>query len=236
MADRSLNRTLASNEAGFLAGRVWTILRAMQEPFTPQHDQAPDADGKVFEAWIAAVAKKDKSAFESLYRATVQRLYGLALRITRSPDLTAEVIGDVYLQVWQQASHYDPDRGEVLAWLTIVCRSRALDAVRRLSKAAAFETPLEREQIEDCCDPSALELLAAMEEKSALHAALLRLKDEQRQLLALAYFKGYTRSELARCTGLPLGTVKTQLRRAVTALKRFVADNAGTRQDRNDSP
>lgn len=172
---------------------------------------------------LQAVAKKDRAAFDAFYNATTERVLNLVLRITRHIDIAEEVVGDVYLQVWRQADRFDPERGNALAWLTILCRSRALDTLRRNNAAPTSGAV----PISEIPEPEATDfpqdLLIATEQKSAVHAALDKLDPNQRQLLALAYFRGYSHSELAQFTGMPLGTVKTQLRRTISKLKEFVS-------------
>ena len=150
-------------------------------------------------------------------------MLGLVLRITQKMEIAEEVVSDVYLQVWRQADRFDSTRGNALAWLTVLCRSRALDTVRKnVTNASYVATPI-GELPEPASNEFLQDVLLATEQHSALYAALDTLKPEQRQLLSLAYFRGYSHSELSDCTGIPLGTVKTQLRRTLSKLKRLVA-------------
>ncbi len=174
---------------------------------------------------LQAVANKDRKAFEEFYDATTERVLSLVSRITRQIDIAEEVVSDVYLQVWRDADRFDPARGNALAWLTVLCRSRALDTLRKINTTPTHgAAPIgEIPEIEEA--ELSQDLLIAVEEHSAVHAALDRLAPGQRQLLALAYFRGYTHSELAQFTGMPLGTVKTQLRRTLKKLKEFMIES-----------
>ncbi len=202
------------------AGHPSAIVAAMNAGTEPNESRLAEL--------LQAVAMKDRSAFEAFYDATTERVLSLALRITQKIEIAEEVLGDVYLQVWRQADRFDPARGNALAWLTTLCRSRALDTVRKNSTAPTHSAA----PISDVPEPASSEfpqdMLLAVEEHSALHAALEKLQPEQRQLLALAYFRGYSHRELSRFTGMPLGTVKTQLRRTVDKLKEIMiaADNS----------
>ena len=171
---------------------------------------------------LQAVARKDRTAFEAFYDATTERALSIVLRITQQIDVAEEVVSDVYLQIWRQADRFDPTRGNALAWLTILCRSRALDTLRKNNTAPTSSAI----PISNIPEPEAAEypqdLLIAVEQKSAVHAALEKLEPNQRQLLALAYFRGYSHSELAQFTGMPLGTVKSQLRRTLKKLKELM--------------
>ena len=177
-------------------------------------------------ALVNAVKAKNRDAFEALYDATVQRIFSLALRITRQHELAEEVVSDVYLQVWQKADSYSAERGKVIAWLCVLCRSRALDALRRDSagvRQATVSLDAVAEE-EDLREPP--DLLQSVEQGSAIHVALGELNEQQRQLVALAYFRGHTHSELATITGMPIGTVKTHLHRAMIKLKEIMSNPA----------
>ncbi len=201
--------------------RPSAIVSAMNADTETGHSDAERGVSRLGEL-LQAVAKKDRAAFEAFYDATTERVLSLVLRITQQIDIAEEVVGDVYLQVWRQADRFDPARGNALAWLTILCRSRALDTLRK--DHAAPTTGAAR--ISEIPEPEASEfpqdLLIAAEQHSAIHAALEKLEPNQRQLLALAYFRGYSHSELAQFTRTPLGTVKTQLRRTLKKLKELV--------------
>ena len=176
---------------------------------------------------LTAVKAKNRDAFDKLYDTTVQRVFSLALRITRQQELAEEVVSDVYLQVWQQAGSYSPERGKVVAWLCVLCRSRALDALRRDNTAirqavVGLNTVPEAEDLNEPPD-----LLQSVEQGCAVHVALEKLNEQQRQLVALAYFRGYTHSELAAFMDMPIGTVKTHLRRAMIKLKEMMPVDAG---------
>lgn len=188
------------------------------------------SEGEELESLLAAIAQRDESAFGTFYDATLGRAYGLALRITQRHEFAEEVICDVYLQVWRQADHFDPRRGDALAWLMLLCRSRALDLLRRESHMAQSEPLTETRLAEQAFHPQ--DLYSVREQNKALCEALESLDEHQRQLLALAFFRGYSHNELASFTGLPLGTVKTRLRRAMAILKERLSRSslAGERQ------
>ncbi len=176
---------------------------------------------------IEAVQLKNRAAFEKLYDATVKRVFSLALRITQRKEMAEEVVGDVYLHVWQQASAYSSDRGKVISWLCILCRSRALDALRRDKQGIRRDT-ISLDAAPDQVEMSEpVDLLHAVERGSAIHNALGMLNEQQRQLVALAYFRGFSHSEIAGFTDLPIGTVKTTLRRTTIKLKQLRSSDAG---------
>ena len=168
---------------------------------------------------LAAIAKRDQGAMEALYDITIGRAYGVALRITRRRDAAEDVVAEVYWQVWQQADRYDATRGKVLTWLLTLCRSRALDTLRRRDSAESCAEPELLITGAHSSDDDPLGLLLMVERDNTLHAALKTLDSTPRQLLALAFFKGLSHQEIADYTGMPLGSVKSVLRNAMGALK-----------------
>ncbi len=169
---------------------------------------------------IAAMAAGDARALESLYRETVGRLYGLALRIVRVHEAAEEVTEDAFVQAWRTAGTYAPSRGAPLAWLLTIARSRALDHLRRAEPAIAHPDP---ERLVAPGEPGLADdpedLLLACETRGEVARALARLGARDRQLLALAFFRGLSHQEIASHAGLPLGTVKTHIRRSLAMLR-----------------
>jgi RNA polymerase sigma-70 factor (ECF subfamily) len=164
------------------------------------------------------MARRDEAALSAFYDATINRVYGLALRITRQPDAAAEVASDVYFQVWREAGRYDARRGNVAAWLMTICRSRALDLLRRADEAETHPEP-ETLRPEPAEQDTVQDLLSAVQEHTALHGALARLEPLQRQLIALAFFRGMSHQEIAAHARLPLGSVKTCIRKGLAVLR-----------------
>lgn len=179
----------------------------------------PPSDEPMLRGWIAAIARGDEHALGCLYDATLGRVYGLALRITRNAQAAEEVTEDVYWQVWRQALRFDPARGNAMTWLLTIARSRALDSLRRDDEADAHPEPETLIAAEAAHEGDPQDLLEATQRHEALHAALATLDALPRQLLALAFFRGLTHEEIAQQTALPLGTVKSHIRRALTALR-----------------
>lgn len=181
-------------------------------------------------AVVKEIARRDEKALGQLYDATVGRVYGIASRITGRAEAAAEVVSDVYFQVWREAARYSPARGKVLAWLVTICRSRALDYLRRDDEAEAHPDPhaLVGEAAADAADGH--DLLQVFERGCAVRDAVAKLSALQRQLIALAFFKGYSHQEIAAHARLPLGSVKTHLRSALRQLRGELDERAGARQ------
>lgn len=170
-----------------------------------------------FNAFIGILAR-DEDSLAELYDDTIAKVYGLALKITRRHDLAEEVVEDTYMQVWQEAAKYNAERGPIIAWLMIICRSRAIDALRRLDQAESHAEPENlREDISSVSTP--LDILLLLERESDIRIAMVNLDALQRQLISLAFFRGFTHEEIALQMQMPLGTVKSNIKRAQDKLK-----------------
>jgi RNA polymerase sigma factor (sigma-70 family) len=170
-------------------------------------------------AAIAGMARREEPALRAFYDTTVSRVYGLALRITRTTASAEDVVAEVYHQSWRDAGRFDPTRGSALTWLLTMCRSRAIDHLRRRDAAELHEDPesLTEAPFDDAHDPQ--NLLLAVERDGALYVALETLTPIQRQMVALAFFRGLSHQEIADHSRMPLGTVKTHIRKALEVLR-----------------
>jgi RNA polymerase sigma-70 factor (ECF subfamily) len=196
---------------------------SLDEPAPDQPSEpcalARDASEEQLVAWIAAIVKQDARALEALYDATMARVYGIALRVLRRPALAEEVVEDTFFQVWRQAARFDASRGRALTWLLGMARSRAIDALRREARFQHDSLDDEAQAGADEGVPAADDLLEAARDHADLHHALMLLNAGPRQLVALAFFRGLSHEEIASQTALPLGTVKSQIRRALITLR-----------------
>ncbi len=179
-----------------------------------------DSQSALLTNLIQRMASGDEAALGRFYDMALSRVYGLALRITGRRDLAEEVCVETFWQCWREAVRYDAQRGEPLAWLMMMARSRALDALRRLEPLAYSPDPEVLIEEETSQEGSPLEQLLAVEQSSALSHALADLTPVQRQMLALAFYRDLSHQEISEQTGLPLGTVKSHLKRAQDHLRR----------------
>jgi RNA polymerase sigma-70 factor, ECF subfamily len=164
-------------------------------------------------------AASDRAAFRMLYDRWSSRLYGVALRITRQSPLAADAMHDAFVQIWQQAERFDPDRGTPEAWMVGMVRYRALDLIRRQGREVLG---YEAEEQEDEA-PDALARLVSTAEGAALHRCLAELEEARRKLVVMAFVDGLSHSELAERMRVPLGTVKSWLRRSLISLRGCLA-------------
>lgn len=173
--------------------------------------------------WIASIAEQDERALAALYDATFTRVFGMVQRIVRSAAMAEEVVEDAYFQVWRQAVRFDAARGHALTWLLSMARSRAIDALRREGRIRHDDLADEADDAAGTA-PAVDELLDLARHQADLHRALLRLGAQPRQLVSLAFFRGLSHEEIAQQTQLPLGTVKSQIRRALISLRQMLGD------------
>ena len=186
----------------------------------PRHVQDNDTLNAAARKWIARMACGDETGMGLLYDGTLGHVHGLALRVTRDEDAAEDVVADTYLQAWQQAGRYDGERGTPLAWLLNMTRSRALDFLRRRGTVMAADETLAAERLEQAMsDDDPLSLVMALQREQHLRAAIASLSPVAQRLLGLAFFRGLSHGEIAELTGLPLGTVKSHLRRAQDSLR-----------------
>lgn len=181
------------------------------EPLEAEHDR--------LKVLLGRIADGDDTALGAFYDATATRAYALAWRILRDERAAEDAVSDAYMQVWQQASRYDPVRGQPLAWLLTICRSRALDRLRRRDRAEPHPEPGSLRPDLHRDDRQPLDVLLAVEKGGHMHAALAELGQDERWLIGLAFFRGMSHQEIAASTGMPLGSVKTVLRRALHVLR-----------------
>lgn len=173
-------------------------------------------------ALLARVAKGDEAALEALYQRYGGACFALARRILNDAQLAEDVVQQVFLATWQ-GTGYDPKRGAVSTWLLSVTHHKAVDAVRRegnrRKRLASEQALLEVAASGPGPDDETWQRLRA----DRTRAALRLLPAEQREVVLLAYYGGYTQREIADMTGLPLGTVKS---RTLAAMRRL-RDNLG---------
>jgi RNA polymerase sigma-70 factor (ECF subfamily) len=176
-------------------------------------------------ALIEGIVQRDQTALATLYDRYAGMLSSVLNRILRDQQAAEEILQDIFFQLWRAPSRFDPARGSLPAWLTVIARNRAISRLRRHNPAAG-------EELLDTSAVSTFNIETAAAQQQLLgrvKGALENLPAEQRTAIELAYFEGMSHSEIARRTGDPLGTVKTRLRSAVETLKRtFDAQAAST--------
>jgi RNA polymerase sigma-70 factor (ECF subfamily) len=169
-------------------------------------------------ALIERMRVGQERALEELYDATVGKLYALASAILRSAEDTEEIVCETYAYAWANASRFDASRANALGWLLMLCRSRALDRLRQRRAATNALDVAAMREAGGANPDQPFDILSLMQQRSTVHAALSQLTPE-RHLISLAFLQGLSHQEIADVTQLPLGTVKSHVRRALTQLR-----------------
>ncbi len=164
------------------------------------------------------IASQDPAALEELYDRHGAACYGLARRVVADDQLAQDVVQEVFLAIWRGAATYDGSRGTLSTWLYALTHHKSVDAVRRAQRHSGRRASEDALITEADPSPGVDEQALASVRRDQVRAALADLPEPQRRALMLAYFGGYSQSEIAAMTGIPLGTVKT---RTLAALRRL---------------
>jgi RNA polymerase sigma-70 factor (ECF subfamily) len=175
------------------------------------------------EAVIALVARSDDLALAELYDRYGRAAYGLALRVVRDPSLAEDVVQEAFLGIWRGASRFLPEKAKAAAWIMTLVHRRAVDAVRREQHRRT--EPLD-EGHSGGADKSAEDVAWLRFERDRVQAALRQLPDQQREAIELAYYGGFSQSELADRLGMPLGTIKSRMFAGLASLHELLALDA----------
>ncbi len=179
----------------------------------------PDRDARDAELaeLLRSAGRGNAGAFETFYDRTVGYASAFARRLVKPDDLD-DVLSDAFFQAWREAARFDAARGSAVTWLLTLVRSRALDLLRQ-RRQAACEAP-DAELAERASElPGPDDVLALARDGSRLHVALATLSTNERWVLGLAYFRELTHQQIADCTGLPLGSVKSLILRGQARLR-----------------
>jgi RNA polymerase sigma-70 factor (ECF subfamily) len=187
--------------------------------------RGPDARRLADEELMGLVARREQRAFEVLYDRHGGVAYSLAYRIVGDAGAAEDVTQEAFLSVWRSEAGYDAARGSVRSWLLVIVRNRAIDEVRRNSSARAPRFDLGGDRLADAPAPDRTEAEALRrEEARTIRGALVQLPEEQAQVIGLAYFGGFTQSEIAAMLGTPLGTVKGRMRLGLEKIRLLLAE------------
>ncbi len=178
------------------------------------------------ESLVRLIAQARAEALGVLYDRYSRLVFGLALNSVGDPATAEEITQDVFVRVWQRARQYHADRGKVSTWLTSITRHRAIDQLRRRGSRPEQHSVTWAE-LPPGAEPSVNgpeQAAALAADSDRVRSAMAQLSDEQKQVLALAYFQGLTQSQIAESLGLPLGTVKTRIRLGMQKLREMLQE------------
>lgn len=172
------------------------------------------------EELLARIAKQEEAAFTEIYDRFAPRLLGLAMAVLKSRPEAEDVIQESFLFLWNKADQFDPMRGLAFTWMALTVRHRAIDRLRSLARRNPAR--LDGTQFDDSMHvtPISPDFAAAEQDRHAKAKSLLNsLPEEQRRMLGLAFLQGWTHSEISSRLNLPLGSVKTAIRRGLQRLR-----------------
>jgi RNA polymerase sigma-70 factor (ECF subfamily) len=180
---------------------------------------AAPSDPAQLRAWLQGAARRDRAAFRSLYEASAPRLYGLALRILGRRELAEEVLQESFVAIWHHAVDYESALSAPMTWMTTIVRNRAFDVLRR-SRNDGEADAFDGHALDSVADLSATpaERMQMSSEAQALADCLAALEEKHREVVGMAFFHDLSHSDVAAKLTLPLGTVKTWIRRSLARL------------------
>ena len=176
------------------------------------------------EALLNAIAGGAVWAMDSLYQRYSRILYSLAYRMVADHQVAEDLLQDAFLAVWRRATTYSPQTGAARSWLISILHHRTIDYLRRVRRRSTIhEAPLEELELnEDIAYPDAWDAAWQSVKSSHVRAALMKIPAEQRLVIELAYFQGWTHAEIAKGTQIPLGTIKARMRLGLNHLKEIL--------------
>ncbi|WP_342361242.1 sigma-70 family RNA polymerase sigma factor [Terrarubrum flagellatum] len=166
---------------------------------------------------IAGCAAGDRKALKSIYDRESPRMLGVAMRLLRRRALAEEAVQDAFVLLWTHAASFNPLKGDGRAWLYAILRHRALNILRGESRLETSEEPIGENEASEEEDPETV--VSRLSDAAKLRICLEGLEPDRRNAIVLSYVNGLSHSELAEKLGMPLGTVKSWLRRSLIALR-----------------
>jgi RNA polymerase sigma factor (sigma-70 family) len=183
-----------------------------------------DQDSQVAQlrSWLVAAAARDAKAFRLLYDATSSKLFGFALRILNKQELADEALQEGFVSIWNNAGSYQPHLAAPMTWMATIVRNKAFDILRRTDSTVEIDADtFDQEVMHALEDPAAtpIESLQISGDAKALAGCFSTIEGLHRQVIALAFYHDLSHSEVASEMQLPIGTVKTWIRRGLERLK-----------------
>jgi RNA polymerase sigma factor (sigma-70 family) len=202
------------------------VSRSFSPPHRSPDDKLAHLDPQQLRTWLAAVARQDRQAFRSLYDATAPKLFGYALRILGKREIAEEAVQDSFVSVWNNASSYQASLAAPMTWMVTIVRNKAFDILRRDDRTVEIDADSFKEggmaELLESVESNAPTPGAALdmsENAAALAKCFGRLEGLHRQAIALAFYHDLSHSEVAEQMRLPIGTIKTWIRRGLEKLR-----------------
>ncbi len=165
---------------------------------------------------VASLKNKDQQAFSYLYDNYAAALYGVVTKIINREEIAKDLLQEIFIKIWRGMDSYDPAKGRLYTWMLNIARNSAIDVLR----SSGFNQEKKISDLENNVNIDADTLSTSIKtDHVGLKQIVDGLKEEYRQIIDLAYFKGYTQEEIAKALNIPVGTVKTRARSALIQLK-----------------
>ena len=175
---------------------------------------------------VTAIGDGNTRALELLYDRYSALVYKIAMRILRAEEAAADLTQEIFLSLWNRPDRYNPDRGSLAVFLSVMTRSQALNRIRQSQSQARLVQRLGQMTMPDPIESPLLDQAALGELSDRVCMALQQLPENQRQVLELAYYEGLSQSDITEKTGIPLGTVKSRSRQGLLKLRDLLRDLA----------
>lgn len=193
-----------------------STLPRLDDQDLPCEGQAADSEFQL----LQRIRQREEDAILVLYDRYSQLVYSIILRVLRDEGVAEELTQDIFLQLWRQTKVYDPARGTLRTWIAVVARHRAVDQLRKRRQEVDIndlDLSVDAKQEENARDAQFLD---------KIQAEMSRMPAAERLVLELAFFEGYTHSEISANTGQPLGTIKSRIRSAISRLREVLVEKA----------
>ena len=167
---------------------------------------------------VTSLLQRSEKAFSYLYDNYSGALYGIISSIVTDAETANDILQDVFVNIWKKIESYDSSKGRLFTWMLNVARNAAIDKIR----SRGFRDGLKNQPLSENVDNSIGSSINPSISDVGLKKVIGKLKEEQRILIDLSYFQGFTHEEIAKATNIPLGTVKTRIRSALTQLRTLI--------------
>ena len=206
--------------------------RPLRSQRAPDQQQANDgdtpcSDGPDDRELLRRIVAQDRDALDLLYSRYITAVYSMALHMLKQPPLAEEVTQDVFMNIWLKAASFNADRGQPRSWIMSVAHHRVIDVIRSRRRTAQMTDPEGYETLERLPSGGASVESQVQQnlDRERIMEALSKLPDNQRQVILLAYFEGYSQSEMSELLSEPLGTIKTRVRLAMQKLRSVLQED-----------
>jgi len=196
----------------------------MHAPAAPTDDRRVEIEQEI--ELLRRIAEKDHHSFSQLYTRFFGVIFGTVQKVISDPSDAEDVTQDVFIQIWNKANLYQPEKGRPLTWVATMARNRAIDYIRSKQRRARLRDDFEEESSSQdlLMENDSSDLTSRAERFQIVRDALDELTPDQREAIELAYFKDQTQAEVAKQLDRPLGTIKARIRRGTMRLREVVED------------